>query len=474
MINQESLRNKQYNAIGMDEVARDIENIINVVNDYETDKQDTLVSGSNIKTINSESILGLGDIEVQEVLVSATNIKTINDQTLLGSGNIFIGGSGLNTGDVVFVDNKDDLPAASGGVITLADNVTYFFTTTVDLLGDRLVGGNNTTILGGSSENCRIKSTGLTGTALITSVYSLPIRNITIEADVALNLDATGNTTAALDWFGVNFTDCGTVGTIKSYSNFIMQDSAFLNSGGLTFDGSIGTIGMTQCLFDVSATKTAFIIPATLTITRRFRIIYSSFVVLSGETGINFSASATISAERYILDTVNFSGGGTYISGIDYTDNKALFTNCVGITNTSTRGFMYMVNNTNATAAPTTWKKAAGTTTADTLNSKFTHSSNRLTYTGGFTTTFHAFVNCNVSSTNNQNVSIGLAKNGTIITQSEMTVRCSTSSQFYFAATQFPIIMSAGDYVELFVINNTSSSDVLVSDMNMFITKIKE
>jgi len=41
--------------------------------------------------------------------------------------------------------------------------------------------------IGGSSENCRIKSTGLV-TALITSVYSLPIRNVTIEAALALDL----------------------------------------------------------------------------------------------------------------------------------------------------------------------------------------------------------------------------------------------------------------------------------------------
>lgn len=410
---------------------------------------------------------------IQDKLTSGVNIKTVNGASIMGAGDIFVGGGGLDSGDIVFVSAVSDLPTASGGVITLADNITYFFTTTVDLLGARFVCGVNTTILGASSENCRIKSTGLTGTALISSVYSLPIRSITIEADVALNLDGDGTTTA-LDWFGVNFTNCPTVGTVKDYSNFIMQDSAFLNSGGLTLDGAIGTVGFTQCLFDNYTATTAITVASTCNITRRFRIIYSSFVTLTGETSLNVSASATISAERYILDTVNFSGGGTYISGLDYTDNKTLFTNCVGITNTSTRGFMYMVNNTTVTTAPTTWKKAGGTTTEDANNSKFNHASNRLTYVGGFTTTFHIFVNCNITAGNNNNLSIGLAKNGTIITQSEMTVRCQTSGQPYFAATQFPIIMSANDYVEMFVINNTNATNITVSDLNMFITKIKE
>jgi hypothetical protein len=53
-------------------------------------KQNTLVSGTNIKTVNSNSLLGSGDIAVQETLVSGTNIKTINSTSLLGSGNITI------------------------------------------------------------------------------------------------------------------------------------------------------------------------------------------------------------------------------------------------------------------------------------------------------------------------------------------------------------------------------------------------
>ena len=78
-----------------------------------TTKQDVLVSGTNIKTINGTSLLGSGNIEVaanvdlsnyatkeelnakQDTLVSGTNIKTINGTSLLGSGDITIeGGSG--------------------------------------------------------------------------------------------------------------------------------------------------------------------------------------------------------------------------------------------------------------------------------------------------------------------------------------------------------------------------------------------
>ena len=383
--------------------------------------------------------------------------------------------SGLAGSEFVFVFTKNDFPIASGGVITLANNVTYFITTTIDLTGDRLVGGTNNAIIGGSSESCILKSTGLSsGTALITSVYSLPIRNITITHGTAIDLDGDGTTTA-LDWFGVNFTDCATVGTIKDYTNFIMGDSAFLNSQGLTFDGTIGTIGMSNCLFDCRTSGTAFILPSTLTVSRRFRIIYSSFVVLSGETGISVNASATISNERYILDTVNFSGGGTYTSGVTYTDNKALFVNCVGITNTSTKGFMYMLNNTTDTTIGVSnvnvWVKASGTTTAGS-NSKFTHSTNRLTYDGAFTGSFLVTVNATTRSASaNQSISIGVAKNGTIIAESEGIIRTTTSNVEHGGSTQAVLEMTSTDYIELFV-RNTNSADVRVTDFNFNVIKI--
>ena len=57
-------------------------------------KQDDLVSGTNIKTINSTSLLGSGNVAVQPTLVSGTNIKTINGSSVLGSGDLTIGGGG--------------------------------------------------------------------------------------------------------------------------------------------------------------------------------------------------------------------------------------------------------------------------------------------------------------------------------------------------------------------------------------------
>lgn len=58
------------------------------VHPTDTSRQAALVSGTNIKTVNSTSLLGSGNIAVQPTLVSGTNIKTINGTSILGSGNI--------------------------------------------------------------------------------------------------------------------------------------------------------------------------------------------------------------------------------------------------------------------------------------------------------------------------------------------------------------------------------------------------
>jgi hypothetical protein len=429
------------------------------------------VHDGKLKYHNEGSIVPL-----QEELVSGTNIKTINDQNLLGSGDIFIGGSGLNTGAVVFVDNKDDFPAASGGVITLAANVTYFLTNTVDLLGARLVCGVNTTLIGGSSENCRIKSTGLTGTALITSNYSLPMRNITIEADVALNLDGDGTTTA-LDWFGVNFTDCATVGTVRDYTNFIMADSAFLNSGNLTFDGTIGTVGFSQCLFNVNASGTAFILPATLTVTRRFRVIYSSFIVLSGETGINVNASTTIPTEGYILDTVNFSGGGTYLAGITHTSNKSLFINCTNITNTAVNGQLYMQGNATATTISnnTDFFKVSGTTSASADNSKFTHANNRLTCDAVISRKYLILCVLSFTSSANDICEFGFydSQLTAVRTPSRTKATANASGRAENVSFSCVVTMKANDYLEIHCKNTSGARNITVDQLNFTVTEIK-
>ena len=184
------------------------------VNRLETNiqkKQDKLVSGTNIKTINNESILGSGNIEVkgkehvsltyaewealshdeqmadkvylikdaenvyQAPLVSGTNIKTINGNSILGEGNIEIqggsGGGGTSEHQNITQAEYDALTPEQKQAdivyfITDAD-VVYATKTEVSAKQDKLVSGTNIKTINGNSilgeGNIKIQGVGGSG-----------------------------------------------------------------------------------------------------------------------------------------------------------------------------------------------------------------------------------------------------------------------------------------------------------------------
>lgn len=375
-----------------------------------------------------------------------------------------------------FIDDLNKLPSSDAGIIYLLDNTAYFFTKNIDLLGNRFVCGRNTVILGSSSENVRLSSTGLdANTPLITSEWSLPIRGITISHGTALDLDASGNADQALDWFGVNFTDCATVGRIANYTNFIATDCALLNSSELSFDGNFGTVGFSSCLFNGQSGKSIISIPATAVIQRRFRAIYSSFITLVGETSIDIDPLATISDESYILDTCNFSGGGTYLSGVDDTSNTSLFVKCVGIVNTAVNGQLYMFNNATTTTVSLqdTFYKIAGTTTPSPDNQKYDHSNNRLTNAAKIERKFLVQATLSFNAGNNNVCTFGFydSKLGGIRTPSLTRSTANSSGRAENVSISCIVQHGFGDYIEVHV-SNSVATNVTVTDLNLIISEI--
>jgi hypothetical protein len=406
-----------------------------------------------------------------------------NAKALKISDGITLGGNVIVPQEFSFISTKADFPEPVDGVITLEDNYTYFVTDTVDLQGDRLVAGQNTTILGGSSENSRIKSTGIaTDVALLSSNYSLPLRNVTFEAPYAINLDATGYGTQALDWFGVNFTNCAKVGIISSYNNFIMLDSAFLSSQDLTFDGTTGTIGFNQCLFSgdfgIGGNRNILNLADTLNVTRRFRSTVNSFVTPFGFTAINVGESTTIPDEAFILDTCNFSGPGGYLNGSQTATNssKVLFKDNRGIGNSFVVGQIYMQDNVTQTsiASTDTWTKVAGTTTDSGELAKFIASDNRLTSDAVIEREYS--VNCTLSfrCEASDNVKFGFYDSLLDEVREASVIKHSSSAGELHHVTIMDLVSQfpQGEYVEVHCKNMDSTTAITVEYMNLLIHEV--
>ena len=141
-------------------------------------KQDKLVSGTNIKTVNGESIVGEGNISFdefankQEALVSGVNIKTINGQSILGEGDIMITGGDTPdmTGYVTTVElnnkgfitsipdeyiTEEELNARNYATVDSVEakqNVLVAGQNIKTINGKSILGGGNLVISGGSGE----------------------------------------------------------------------------------------------------------------------------------------------------------------------------------------------------------------------------------------------------------------------------------------------------------------------------------
>lgn len=366
-----------------------------------------------------------------------------------------------------------DLPAPVAGAISLVPGDTYLLTRIVDLAGAWIVVPPNTTILGTSSENSGIRSTGLAADqALIVGTGTLPMRNISLSAPLVLDLSAEAPTDA-LDWTGVNIVD-SEIGTIVGYGNVVFNLCAFINSASLIFNGNVGSIVATSTLFSAAVGATMLTLPSGLTITRRIRITSSPFIVPVGSIGIYADASLTIPNEAYILENPNFSGGGTYTVGIPYSDNRAAWGAGVGVPASASVGNAYMEANATATTITTagTFVKVAGVTIAGAITQRFSHADNRLTYTGASTRSFAVEAIVSLTSGANNSISVAVFKNGAVVAGGVSKTTASGSGRSENISTQAVVSLATNDYIEIWVANGTPSQNITVSDLTMLIRPV--
>jgi len=185
-------------------------------------KQDTLISGTNIKTINSSTILGSGDLAVQSTLVSGTNIKTINSTSLLGSGDIAISAS----------------PSGVAGAIQFS-NGSAFSSDATNLFWDDT---NNKLGIGTNTPTARLS---IKGSGSTSATNSLRIENSTNSQ--SMYWDDSGK----LWMYSAGATCTFSSGGLSTYSI-----SSLYSTGGINLDGSAFqlTYGFTGLVLNLHTT----------------------------------------------------------------------------------------------------------------------------------------------------------------------------------------------------------------------------
>jgi hypothetical protein len=90
-------------------ISSELQSVIDSLNDLDSAKQDLLVSGVNIKTINGQSVVGSGDLVLNTSSLFKFSAANYNDLLLV---------TGMVTGDLAYVYNSQGtawLPGSMGG-----------------------------------------------------------------------------------------------------------------------------------------------------------------------------------------------------------------------------------------------------------------------------------------------------------------------------------------------------------------------
>jgi hypothetical protein len=379
-----------------------------------------------------------------------------------------------------FIKTLADLPAPVGNVITLDGTVdSREFSGVVDLMGNRLLITGNYTLRGTGAESAFITSTGLPSDQwLVTTDGSadLTLKSITIQ-DVAKGVYFADGANYSMDWLLVNFRNVAEPIRVGTASNIVLGTLGFLDgSGGVLLEGAVGTLKMSNTFGVWGTGKTAINIAATAVVTRRIIVEDSALVVTPGGVGVNVAIGATIPNAQLRVNGCNFSGGGTYLNGVDVEDAIAFFTKNTGITNSAAIGVMILHSNVTHTAIASVGVavKAAGATVAGVaslglVNQNFTHASNRLTYTGGRDITARLTAVISLESGNNQDVGVYPALNGTVITEYEIYVTTGGTGRTASVNLEGIVNLTAGDYIEIWLENSTSTTAITMRDLVCFL-----
>ena len=230
--------------------------------------QPTLTSGTNIKTINSTSLLGSGDVTVQPTLISGTSIKTINGTTLLGSGDITVGG-GITVGTTAVTSGTIGRVFFQGTGNVVQQDSALFYDNTNKRLGLGVNGNTPTSTLFVRTNTTTAHDTFI----LQNGQYGNPIFRVRDNATASQS--SIGSLFIAARIYGSNSTvtgnelDLGGYGLGASYGD-AATNAVWLNNQGNNGDGAGTSI--------ISVTSNVFVNNQT---TKKYK-----FETLSGHFGI--------------------------------------------------------------------------------------------------------------------------------------------------------------------------------------------
>jgi len=369
-------------------------------------------------------------------------------------------------GSTIIISQISDFPAPVVGVITLAASTDYLIVANITTT-NRFILQNDTLVRAVDSSQVRLTYTG-TGDMFTSLDASNKITQISITCTTGSFLNIK-STTGAHVFQLVNMTvdSCDKIGVLDGLFATQFTDVAFLSivTDGVQFVGAHGLF-LAQTDLSIIAAGSLFDLGTATFDTFSYGssqvALGGTSIMLKGATG---SANINAGGLGTILNT-RITGTGIPLSGITTDDALWQFLLNDDIADTRPDGLLSLQSNATNTVIATAGVGVlvAGTWVVETTSQMTGTTAGRLTYDGGKDAKLpiSGSVTIEPASGGAQTLGVQVAINGTVIANSLQIATTSASNP-----TNIPINwqenLSPADFVELFVSNISTTTDVLVS-----------
>lgn len=369
----------------------------------------------------------------------------------------------------VLVKSESDFPAAVNGIITLQTNTVYEINGTVTVANK--INLNNSWIQGVHAIDDKLVYTGASG-ELFTGTAGGNLHKLSFTAATSgtrlFNLDAAGaNNNLIIE--NCYIIGCDNIGMVKSFAGTVYLNTiaCLYNNNGISFQNDTNVV-LENMLWDKTNRNIYEKFTGTFSIIQK---VNGDMLVLSSNTATAFDVSGITGIRAGELKAVLFTGNGTYKNGTFSKNWEVESTGLKTEKDDVASGNLYITTPAiTSFSASNTPVKVTCTTTSANLFRVTTSGSNRLIYAGTKTRSFQVICSTTITaSSNNKYFSFYIALNGTILPESRQTRKISTGADQGAISLSCIVNLSPGDYIELWVENNTDNTAMTVESMNMAI-----
>lgn len=378
-------------------------------------------------------------------------------------------------GRVVRINSAADFPDPSGGIITLDESLSYFIEGNITVADS--IDINDSTIFSVNRPDADLTYTDTTGSLFVGSEGGT-IRSVELSAPNGtasiFNIDNSGED-KIFSLIDCRLQNSVSLGVLQGFLGLrISSTSCIANADGMTITDPGGTVEITGLIMAESTLGTQLKLMGDIP---RLQLQGGRFSPASGQIGLDITGVTSIGPNS--ISGGLWNGVGASVNGLDANLHFPVGWQATGtglrisIDALSSGQMAFLA--TNATVTPTvldTPIKVVGTTTENLAAAlRFTHTNGRLTYVGD--ETIDIAVSCTASviaSSNNQNFSMYIAKNGTELNETKSSGRVGSS-----ASDEVPLplhgkpVMTTNDFIEVFIENTSGTIDLTVTQFNLII-----